>query len=92
MLQYYPSTTGWLPARIALAVMGWFGFINLVLVRNNISVAIVEMVKRNTSNGNQAACPSPFNRTGSTSLLNAIQSKCNYFQSMFEHKDVEGPV
>ncbi|XP_059148786.1 uncharacterized transporter slc-17.2-like [Physella acuta] len=39
----------WLSARLALAVIGFFGFINVYAVRVNLSMAIVCMVSRNTS-------------------------------------------
>lgn len=49
-------TVGWLPARIALALMAWFGFINLYMTRINVSVIIVAMVKRNASFSVLAPC------------------------------------
>ncbi|XP_066952319.1 sialin-like [Macrobrachium rosenbergii] len=49
-------TFGWLPARIALALMAWLGFINLYMTRINVSVIIVAMVKRNSSSSAPAPC------------------------------------
>ncbi|XP_042223068.1 sialin-like [Homarus americanus] len=54
------ATTGWLPARMALAVISWFGFINLYMVRINLSVIIVAMVRRNSSTFT-APCLPPLN-------------------------------
>ncbi|XP_066953814.1 putative inorganic phosphate cotransporter [Macrobrachium rosenbergii] len=49
---------GWMPARIALAIISWFGFVNLYMVRVNLSIAIVAMVKRNATAGREVACDS----------------------------------
>ncbi|XP_068247386.1 putative inorganic phosphate cotransporter isoform X2 [Palaemon carinicauda] len=49
---------GWMPARIALAIMAWFGFVNLYMTRVNLSVAIVAMVKRNATFGGHVSCGS----------------------------------
>ncbi|XP_068237202.1 sialin-like [Palaemon carinicauda] len=58
---------GFLPARTALGMIAWFGFINIYMVRVNLSVAIVAMVKRNTSGGGEAACLSPTEEIGEVS-------------------------
>ncbi|XP_064108394.1 sialin-like isoform X1 [Macrobrachium nipponense] len=54
--EFLRRTFGWLPARIALALMAWLGFINLYMTRINLSVILVAMVKRNTSSGHLAPC------------------------------------
>lgn len=57
------STMLWLPARLTLAAMAWLGFINLYMVRINLSVIIVAMVRRNTTVDRRAPCLSLFNNT-----------------------------
>ncbi|XP_047501430.1 sialin-like isoform X2 [Penaeus chinensis] len=52
-----------LPTRMALAAMAWLGFINLYMVRINLSVIIVAMVRRNSTVDRRAPCLSPFNNT-----------------------------
>ncbi|XP_063597898.1 sialin-like [Penaeus indicus] len=52
-----------LPARMALAAMAWLGFINLYMVRINLSVIIVAMVRRNTTVERRAPCLSLVNNT-----------------------------
>ncbi|KAK7082814.1 hypothetical protein SK128_019838, partial [Halocaridina rubra] len=49
-------TFGFIPCRIALAIMAWFGFINLYMTRINVAVIIVAMVKRNVSSDVFAPC------------------------------------
>ncbi|ROT72606.1 Vesicular glutamate transporter [Penaeus vannamei] len=58
---------GWMPARLALAVMAWFGFINLYMVRINLSVIIVAMVRRNTTAATTPPCLSNYNSTHGSS-------------------------
>ncbi|XP_042874625.1 putative inorganic phosphate cotransporter [Penaeus japonicus] len=57
------ATMGRVPARLALAVMAWFGFINLYMVRVNLSFIIVAMVSRNESDGFTAPCLTVDNST-----------------------------
>nr|XP_027229922.1 sialin-like [Penaeus vannamei] len=59
----FKSTLQWLPARLALAAMAWLGFINLYMVRINLSVIIVAMVRRNATVSRRAPCLSLFNNT-----------------------------
>ncbi|XP_045611949.2 sialin isoform X1 [Procambarus clarkii] len=40
---------GWMPARISMALLALLGMMNTVMVRVNLSVAIVAMVRRNVS-------------------------------------------
>ncbi|XP_063597896.1 sialin-like [Penaeus indicus] len=56
-----------MPARLALAVMAWFGFINLYMVRINLSVIIVAMVRRNTTVATAPPCLSNYNSTHGSS-------------------------
>ncbi|XP_063597895.1 putative inorganic phosphate cotransporter [Penaeus indicus] len=65
------ATLGWFPARLALAVMAWFGFINLYMVRVNLSVIIVAMVRRNETDGFTAPC---------LRITNETQGKTTDFQ------------
>lgn len=58
-----PWHSEWLPARLALAAMAWLGFINLYMVRINLSVIIVAMVSRNATVNRRAPCLSLFNNT-----------------------------
>lgn len=67
-----------MPARIALAVMAWFGFVNLYMVRFNLSVAIVAMVKRNESNNAVADCFSYNGKSGSNSQFNITEELDTY--------------
>ncbi|CAL4061831.1 unnamed protein product, partial [Meganyctiphanes norvegica] len=52
------DTMGWLPARWALALMGCLGCMNIYMVRINLSLAVVAMVKsgNTTSQDVQAQC------------------------------------
>ncbi|XP_063597616.1 sialin-like [Penaeus indicus] len=51
------SAFGWLPARVALGMLTFFGFVNQFMVRVNLSVAIVAMVYQNkTVEEVQAQC------------------------------------
>ncbi|XP_042874630.1 sialin-like [Penaeus japonicus] len=56
-------TMEWLPARLALAAMAWLGFINLYMVRINLSVIIVAMVRRNHTAASTAPCSLMLNNT-----------------------------
>ncbi|KAK8381082.1 hypothetical protein O3P69_008167 [Scylla paramamosain] len=57
---------GCVPARLVLALMCLLGFINLYMVRVNLSVIIVAMVRRNTSlEGHRAPCLSYLPTNGS---------------------------
>ncbi|XP_047501168.1 sialin-like [Penaeus chinensis] len=51
------SAFGWVPARVALGMLTFFGFVNQFMVRVNLSVAIVAMVHQNkTVEEVQAQC------------------------------------
>ncbi|KAK7066420.1 hypothetical protein SK128_019270, partial [Halocaridina rubra] len=51
------QTCGWIPARFALATLAFLGFVNLFMVRVNLSVAIVAMVRPpNITDDIQAQC------------------------------------
>ncbi|KAG0727628.1 Sialin [Chionoecetes opilio] len=53
----YSRTMGRVPARLVLAGMSMLGFINLYMVRLNLSVILVTMVRRNVSlEANTAPC------------------------------------
>ena len=43
---YYASVPWWTSCRLALAVLGFFGFVNVYALRVNMSVAIVCMVNQ----------------------------------------------
>ncbi|XP_070000859.1 sialin isoform X2 [Penaeus vannamei] len=57
------ATLGWFPARLALAAMAWLAFINLYMVRVNLSVIIVAMVRRNETGASTAPCLTIANAT-----------------------------
>ncbi|XP_066953218.1 sialin-like [Macrobrachium rosenbergii] len=50
---------GFIPARTALGIIAWVSFINIYMVRVNLSVAIIAMVKRNITGGKDAVCLAP---------------------------------
>ncbi|XP_064088730.1 sialin-like isoform X2 [Macrobrachium nipponense] len=79
--EFLRNRTRWLPTRISLAIMAWFGFVNLYMVRINLSVAIVVMVRRNTTSGAAVACESPFGENVSVSLHNADNETSDYLLS-----------
>ncbi|KAK7082813.1 hypothetical protein SK128_019837 [Halocaridina rubra] len=74
MDKFLTRTMGWLPARIALALMSWLGFINLYMTRINISVIIVAMVRRNLTSGTLAPCLMADNQTLDSSSVAATQN------------------
>ncbi|XP_066953297.1 sialin-like [Macrobrachium rosenbergii] len=76
--EFLRTRTRWLPARISLAIMAWFGFVNLYMVRINLSVAIVAMVKRNTTGGVAVACESQLQESVSVFLHNADNETSDY--------------
>lgn len=49
------SCTGCVPTRVVLAGLCLLGFVNLYMVRLNLSVSLVAMVHRNTSLNNHSA-------------------------------------
>ncbi|KAK4325116.1 hypothetical protein Pmani_004271 [Petrolisthes manimaculis] len=60
---------GWLPARVALGIMSALGFMNLYMVRVNLSILIVAMVGGSGGNSNAdssslSACHVYLNSTG----------------------------
>lgn len=56
-----------IPQRVVMAIMGFFAIVNAYTMRICLSVAIVEMVKKKTSSGNdEHECPA---REGSNSVV-----------------------
>ncbi|XP_042874622.1 putative inorganic phosphate cotransporter [Penaeus japonicus] len=60
---FLTATMGGVPARLVLAAMAWFGFLNLYMVRVNLPFIIVAMVRRNESSGSTSPCLSTINAT-----------------------------
>lgn len=44
------SITGWIPARLVLYFLSWSGFLVSFMMRNDINIALVSMVRSNNSN------------------------------------------
>ncbi|XP_070000864.1 uncharacterized protein [Penaeus vannamei] len=85
-------TPEWLPARLALAAMAWLGFINLYMVRINLSVIIVAMVSRNATVNRRAPCLSLFNNTQGLETDDRLQLTENEEGEMNWDETIQGFV
>lgn len=88
----FKSTLQWLPARLALAAMAWLGFINLYMVRINLSVIIVAMVSRNATVNRRAPCLSLFNNTQGLETDDRLQLTENEEGEMNWDETIQGFV
>ncbi|XP_070000472.1 sialin [Penaeus vannamei] len=79
------SAFGWVPARVTLGVLTFFGFVNQFMVRVNLSVAIVAMVHQNkTVEEVQAQCipRSQATNTSRTFVVGTTEYQANALTSM----------
>nr|XP_027212357.1 sialin-like [Penaeus vannamei] len=87
----FKSTLQWLPARLALAAMAWLGFINLYMVRINLSVIIVAMVSRNACQ-QESSLPLLFNNTQGLETDDRLQLTENEEGEMNWDETIQGFV
>ena len=70
------SVPWWTSSRLGLAVLGFFGFVNLYALRFNLSVAIVCMVNGTAVQLNSKEDTSSVNNTSSGSADQHFESSC----------------
>ena len=74
---WHENWCSWLPARYVLAVMSFFGFMNVYILRVNLSVAIVVMVNNTQSSNQSDIQPHPVRYACKTSSEHVLTSLCS---------------